>query len=117
MIILLSLYASVSGAASWQGPFSPSSALHAPAIARTPSSDDPAGSWSMIAQDGAPSPRYRHTATWAGQEMLVWGGSGPSPSGDGVPLDDGGRYDPHTDMWRPVSTVGAPSPRMGHSAV
>lgn len=29
----------------------------------------------------------------------------------------GGRYDPVTDAWSPVSTAGAPSPRMNHSAV
>jgi hypothetical protein len=53
--------------------------------------------------------------------MIVWGGSG-TPDNRAVrwdgqrwhpthPHGDGGRYDPRTDSWRPISKVGAPSPR------
>jgi hypothetical protein len=43
--------------------------------------------------------------------MLVWGGYG------GSYLNTGGRYDPATDGWMPISTVGAPSARRDHTAV
>jgi hypothetical protein len=38
--------------------------------------------------------------------MIVWGGSG-----NGGPLNTGGRYDPGTDSWTPTSTTNAPVPR------
>jgi N-acetylneuraminic acid mutarotase len=67
-----------------------------------------------MTNEGAPSPRSRHTALWTGAEMIVWGGTGPDGS-EG--LGDGGRYDPATDSWRPISTTNAPSPRFGHRAI
>lgn len=68
--------------------------------------------WTRIAIEGAPLPRYWHTAVWTGQEMIIWGGTGTR-----VTEDTGGRYNPATDTWRPVSTRGAPSPRWGHTVV
>jgi hypothetical protein len=41
--------------------------------------------------------------------MLVWGATGSQPSGGG--------YDPAADSWSSISTVGAPSGRIGHAAV
>jgi hypothetical protein len=43
--------------------------------------------------------------------MIVWGGAAATD------LDTGGRYDPVSDQWTATATVGAPSPRLGHSAV
>lgn len=44
--------------------------------------------------------------------MVIWGGF------DGYySLRTGGRYDPATDAWRPVSRHGAPSSRQEHTAV
>ena len=58
---------------------------------------------------GAPSPRLWHTAVWTGSRMIVWGG-------DASPYTNtGGRYDPLTDSWTPVSTAG-PSARALHTA-
>ncbi len=69
-------------------------------------------SWSSLTTDNAPSPRYLHTATWAGTEMIVFGGY------DGeYYFNDGGKYDPASDTWTPISTDNAPSPRVYHSAV
>lgn len=51
-------------------------------------------------------------AVWTGTEMIVWGGS--SEAGW---INTGGRYDPVTDTWRPMSTDGAPVRRGDHSAV
>lgn len=64
---------------------------------------------------GAPSPRFDPIAVWTGTEMIVWGGFGfYSADGQNVGiryLTDGARYDPVTDTWRPVSTIGSPSDR------
>src|SRR5262249_41027985 len=49
---------------------------------------------------------------WNGKEMIVWGGGNAEEA-----LNDGGRYDPETDTWKPMSTDGAPTARMGHIAV
>jgi hypothetical protein len=76
-----------------------------------PSSD----SWTATSTSGAPSGRIDNVAVWTGQELLVWGGD------TGVPnytlLGDGARYDPATDQWAPISTVGAPTPRANACAV
>jgi hypothetical protein len=47
--------------------------------------------------------------------MIVFGGSG----GDfGLPMNNGGRYDPSTDTWQPTaSTASVPTPRRAHAAV
>lgn len=63
---------------------------------------------------GAPSPRRRHTALRVGTEMLIWGGS---VAGTPPVTNTGGRYDPETDTWKPISTIGAPSARHSHCAV
>jgi len=70
--------------------------------------------WTPISTVNAPSGRLRHTAIWTEQEMIVWGGES---GGGGVTTNTGGRYDPATDTWRPISLVNAPSPREMHSAV
>jgi N-acetylneuraminic acid mutarotase len=70
--------------------------------------------WTAMSTVGAPSGRYVHTAVSTGSKMVVWGGFGCSPCQE---LDTGGVYDPTTDTWTAMSTVGAPSAREGHSAV
>lgn len=47
-------------------------------------------------------------AVWTGREMIVWASTGDT---------SGGRYDPGTDTWKPMSTVNAPSPRFHDVAV
>jgi len=63
-----------------------------------------------------PSKRELATGVWTGSEMVVWGGA----TGDRFanPMNAGGRYDPTTDSWAPIS-MGAhfPSSRVYHSAV
>lgn len=76
-----------------------------PATAQAPNEDD---SWLGVSMIDAPDPRLRHTAIWTGEEMLVWGGGNP------FPLNDGGRYDPNGDAWRPIPPA---RPRAGHTAV
>jgi hypothetical protein len=74
-----------------------------------------ARAWRATSTLGAPT-LSGHKAVWTGKEMLVWGGS-MDPSGASGDLATGARYDPAADHWTPISTVGAPRPRVGHSAV
>lgn len=74
-----------------------------------------ANSWTAMTTNGAPAPRYIHTAVWTGSEMIIWGGTieiGPIGF-----FGDGGRYNPAADSWTAMTTNGAPSPRAGHTAV
>ena len=75
--------------------------------------------WTSVSTVGAPQKREQHTATWTGTEMIVWGGILGQCSGIGClySTNTGGRYDPATDSWQPMSTVGAPSPRRFHTAI
>ena len=73
--------------------------------------DPVADRWRSISTANAPSPRYRHTAIWTGNVMIVWG---EEDDYEGT----GGRYDPATDSWVPTATeVNVPSPRTGHASV
>ena len=65
-----------------------------------------------------PSARVFHTAVWTGLKMIVWGGTGPRPSGGSTEWNNGGRYDPATNSWAATSTEGpVPTARSGHTAV
>jgi hypothetical protein len=68
-----------------------------------------------LSQVGAPSARNCPATTWTGSEMFVWGGW-DTTNGDRW-LDTGARYNPTTDTWRPISTVGAPAPRTCATAI
>jgi hypothetical protein len=70
--------------------------------------------WTATTTTGAPSARAGHTAVWTGSRMIVWGGTGISAGGF---LNDGGQYDPVADTWMATTTTGAPSARVGHTAV
>jgi hypothetical protein len=65
---------------------------------------------------GTPTPRSNHVAVWTGTHMLIWGGEEGLYYGTG-PLGTGGRYDPALDAWTPITTLNAPSPRTGHTAI
>jgi N-acetylneuraminic acid mutarotase len=59
-----------------------------------------------------PDARAGQVAVWTGSEMLMWGAI---TYGDGsIP---GGRYDPATDTWRPISSIDHPDARSGMKAV
>jgi len=68
--------------------------------------------WTALPTANAPLGRVGHTAVWAGDRMIVWGGS----SG-GVTLSDGGAYCLGCGDWSEVSLVNAPLARSGHAAV
>lgn len=80
--------------------------------------DPETNTWTKISLSGAPSPRGYHTAIWTGSEMIVWGGSSRAlhPT-DLADVNTGAIYEPVSDTWRPVTTVGAPSPRDRHTAL
>ncbi len=57
-------------------------------------------------------------AVWSGTEMLVWGGYAEYPCGtECVGSNYGYRYNPTTDKWQYITTVGAPGPRVSNGMV
>lgn len=71
--------------------------------------------WEPTAAEGAPTPRFLHTATWTDSVMVVWGGA--TATGLANNTSTGGMYDPATFEWEATSQVNAPSQRRDHSAV
>jgi N-acetylneuraminic acid mutarotase len=69
--------------------------------------------WTAISLTNAPSGRRNHTAVWAGNEMIVWGGE----VGSYTYSNTGGRYNPSTDSWTATSLINAPEARWYHTAV
>jgi N-acetylneuraminic acid mutarotase len=72
-------------------------------------------SWSTMSPSGEPAARFDHTAIWTGKEMIVWGGDG----GEFL-LRSGGKLDPNRPLpsaWSTVSSTGAPTARISHTAV
>ena len=64
--------------------------------------------WTAISTNGAPPPAATPNAVWSTREMIVWGGHYfPTDS----TLKTGGRYNPTSDTWSPISPTGAPTPR------
>jgi N-acetylneuraminic acid mutarotase len=82
---------------------------HLPTLAPNANCRDDSWKPTLAGLDG----RYEHGAVWTGSEMIVWGGM----EAVGFVYNDGARYNPATDTWSPVSSVGAPGPRHAHSAV
>lgn len=68
----------------------------------------------VLPATGAPTPRRLHSAVWAGERMIVWGGSG---AGSPAVVATGGRFDPAAGTWAATSTAGAPPARHSHCAV
>ncbi len=68
------------------------------------------GACAPMSREGAPSPRIDEAIVWTGSELLVWGGCA-NVGGEYRLVADGGRYDPETDRWRPITRLHAPSPR------
>ena len=66
--------------------------------------------WTAMSTAGAPSGRGVPVAVWTGTELLIWGGY--EVRGTLQILGNGALYNPATNTWRPMSTVGAPLARM-----
>ena len=73
--------------------------------------DTPTG-WTALPTANAPMGRVGHAAVWAGDRMIVWGGTA-----GGVTLGDGGAYCLGCGDWSTVSMTNAPLARSGHAAV
>ena len=73
--------------------------------------------WKPISTDGAPCPRNSQVSVWTGKEMIVWGGSAREAGAPEDYFENGARYNPETDTWRPISTIGAPKGRVAVTAV
>jgi N-acetylneuraminic acid mutarotase len=72
-----------------------------------------ANTWSPIAAAGAPAARLGHDAVWAGNRMVIWGGS----DGTNAPFDSGARYFPSANAWSNMTFSGRPAGRSGHTAI
>jgi N-acetylneuraminic acid mutarotase len=70
--------------------------------------------WTPVSLTNAPEQRTECTAVWTGSEMIVWGGFFTSQA---YTLNTGGRYNPATNSWTAMSTIGAPRARARHTAV
>lgn len=65
--------------------------------------------WRPITSVNAPSARTWIIApVWTGTEMIVWGGATRDFS---ATFGDGAKYNPTTDTWTAISSVGAPAGR------
>jgi hypothetical protein len=75
-------------------------------------------SWLPVSTAGAPNVELFHSAIWTGTRMIVWGGSQSFSCTEFSGCSGtGAAYDPTTDTWSPISSVGAPSARSGHTAL
>jgi len=74
---------------------------------------------SLLSSTNALNARYGHSAVWTGSEMIIWGGNDRGHYPGPAVVSSGRRYDPATDTWitTPISTTGAPSTRIEHTAV
>jgi len=73
--------------------------------------------WRPITSAGAPPSVRGASAVWTGKTMLLWGGS--HLDGDtrvNIGRQAGASYDPERDVWRPISSEGAPEGRLDHAA-
>ena len=89
-----------------------SSVGHASQSVNAPTAASTIENWALTTYVNAPVGTVYGTAVWTGQEMIVWGGSGPN----GI-YNTGGRYNPSTDTWTATATTGAPEARFRHVAV
>jgi N-acetylneuraminic acid mutarotase len=71
-----------------------------------------ANTWSSLSSLGAPTPRYDHTAVWAGDRMVMWGGT------DGTNIfDSGARYFPTANAWSNMTATARPASRNDYTTV
>jgi hypothetical protein len=71
-------------------------------------------SWQPTSTVNAPTARGLTSATWTGDQMVIFGGYNSLLDRD---FNTGGLYDPVSDTWTATSLTGAPSGRAGPTAV
>jgi N-acetylneuraminic acid mutarotase len=78
--------------------------------------DPGSGQWSQLASSAPPSARSGATAVWTGTRLIVWGGQGESGA-----LNTGAQLIFNSGVagsaWQSLPSLGAPSPREGHTAM
>ncbi len=72
--------------------------------------DPSTNSWSTISTLNAPSCRFSFASAWTGSKMFVWGGFVGSLTATYV-TNTGALYNPATNSWTAMTTVGAPAER------
>jgi hypothetical protein len=108
-----------SGSAGWDG--TQAGAIYDPAK----------DAWTAMTTTGAPAARVA-PGVWTGTDLVVWGGHSATTYMQGVyqidcadalyddqtyscvQYGDGAFYDPARDVWTPMASAGAPSPRFDH---
>src|ERR1043166_7966883 len=73
--------------------------------------------WRPMNSDGAPTARSQMISVWTGKEFIVWGGRGDGTNSYDHPFNDGARYDPETDSWKPIAECPELGPRYDAAAV
>ncbi len=73
---------------------------------------DPASKqWEPLPTENGPGARERAASAWTGNRWIVWGGytyDGTTRDAPYVPRSDGAVYDPTTETWEEIPSVGAP---------
>ena len=69
----------------------------------------PTDTWYPMSMTSNPIARHRMGFTSNGSELIIWGGR-DNDSGT-VRFNTGARYNPISDSWIPMTTIGAPTPR------
>jgi hypothetical protein len=77
--------------------------------------DPVSDSWLPTSSLNVPHFRWAHTAVWTGNQMIIWGGYFDNIVNEAT--NSGAMYDPLTDMWQEITSVGAPHYRAYHSAI
>jgi N-acetylneuraminic acid mutarotase len=71
--------------------------------------------WRPTSRGSGPPPASNPVTVWTGTEMIAWGGR--DVDGGVLYPREGGRFDPALDAWIPMTDVGAPEGRVGHTAI
>ena len=67
--------------------------------------------WFPLSSHHAPRGSEGAVSVWTDTRWLVWGGYENLPQGVSNLLGEGAAYDPVSDTWTPMASLGAPSPR------
>lgn len=70
--------------------------------------------WRAMSTTNQPLGFRRSDGVWTGTELIIWGGAQQPFAVPSTYVATGARYNPTTDSWQPMSTIGAPSARWLH---
>jgi len=73
--------------------------------------------WRPMNSNGAPTARSQMVSVWTGKEFVVWAGRGTGSNSYDHPFNDGARYDPETDSWKPMAACPELGPRYDAAAI